>query len=211
MIVVGLTGGIGMGKSRAAAYLKEQKIPVFEADAYIHRALNKGGRAVAHVARVFPKTFLSRQKKIDRAALAAIITGHVDQRKKLEAILHPLVRAAEERFIRRHNKAGAKLIVLDIPLLFETGAEALCDVVLCVTAAPEIQRARVLARPGMTDARFKDILRAQMKNAVRVGRADYVVDTGQDWHQTRRDLQSVLTRIKQAYARNRSGHRNHGA
>ena len=200
MLVIGLTGSIGMGKSTVAKMLRADRIPVFDADAYVHRALNRGGVAVAAVAKIFPKSYDPVANRIDRKKLGQLVFHDPQARGRLEAVLHPLVRAAEYRFIRRHARARARIIVLDIPLLYETGAEALCDYVICVTAPPFIQRARVLKRPGMTAEKFAHILATQMGNAEKCARAHFVLQTGLGRAQTWRDLQTFLSALQRPYA-----------
>jgi dephospho-CoA kinase len=194
-IIVGLTGGIGMGKSTCAKILRNQGVPVFEADRYVHRLLNKGGGAVAAVARVFPATFDARGKKINRQKLGRLVFGSASARKRLEAIIHPLVRTAEERFIRRARRAAVRLAVLDIPLLFETRADALVDQVWVVTAPSRIQAARVLARQGMTPQKWAAIRAAQMNNRARLRRADAVINTHQPLEKLTQDLQARIARL----------------
>lgn len=204
MIVIGLTGGIGMGKSTVARMLRTQQIPVFDADAYVHRALNRGGVAVAAVARAFSGSYDRQGEKIKRTVLRDVITKNVAARKKLEAIIHPLVRAAEHRFIKRHLRTKTPVIVLEIPLMFETKADQLCNAVICVSAPLKVREQRVLSRPGMTREVFRDIIKAQIKESTRQKKAGYVLRTGGTHAQTERDLQTLLKRIKQKYARNRS-------
>ena len=197
-LVLGLTGGIGMGKSTVARWLRDQDIQVFCADEYVHRLLGPRGNAARAIIRSFPDA--ATGQKIDRTKLGQIIFKNKQARKRLENILHPLVRAAEMRFVTRHQKSD--LIVLDIPLLYETGAEILCDAVMVVDAPASIARARVLARPGMTPERYALIKAAQMPNNRRKKRADFVLDTNQSTTATRRDLQTILRAVKQQYARN---------
>ena len=201
-IVVGLTGGIGMGKSTVAKMLYDLKIPVFEADRYVHRLLNAHGMAVTPVAKAFPSSFDRTRKAINRTALGSAIFGSTAKRKKLESILHPLVRAAEHRFMIKHIRACTPLVILDIPLLFESGADAFCDAVMVVSAPANVRRARVMVRANMTEAKFQAIVAAQMKDSVRRKRADYVLDTGKSRAATKRDLQAILRAIKQTHARN---------
>ena len=146
--VIGLTGSIGMGKSTAAAMLERMGIPVFDADAFVHQALGKNGVAVAAVADVFPGT--REDGAISRPALAREVFDNPAALKNLESILHPIVRAAEKKFIARQNHRGVRIAALEIPLLFETRAEVLCDVVVVLSAPRFIQERRVLSRPGMT-------------------------------------------------------------
>ena len=200
MIVLGLTGSVGMGKSTVARMLKTARIPVFDADAYVHRALRRGGRGVRDVAHAFPAAYDGSRDAIDRTKLGALVFNNPPARKKLEAILHPLVRNAELRFIRRHQAWRTRLIVLDIPLMFETRADVLCHAVICVTAPKFIQQARVMARPGMTADKFARILAAQMPDAEKRLRADYILQTGHGRHQTWRDLQTILTALKTKHA-----------
>lgn len=176
MRIIGLTGSIGMGKSETAKLFKRLHVPVFEADYYVHALLGPGGRAVAEIEKLAPDCV--KDGAVDRAALGAKTFADPKFRKALEAIMHPLVRAAEERFIRHHRIHRTPIIVLDIPLLFETGAEKLCDAVVVVTATHFIQAQRVLARPGMTQERFAAILKAQMPDAAKRARADFIIHTG---------------------------------
>ena len=176
MIVLGLTGGIGMGKSTAAAMLRRMRVPVHDADAAVHRVLAKHGAAVAAVAKEFPEAW--RDGAIDRERLGRRVFGDSAALKRLEHILHPFVRRDQRRFLRHHRAAGAALAVLDIPLLYETGAARRCDAVLVVTAPAFIQRRRVLARPGMSEARLAAILARQVPDYVRRREADFVVPSG---------------------------------
>ena len=150
MKIVGLTGGIGMGKSTAAAALRRAGVPVFDADAAVHRMQAPGGRAIGAIAKKFPGTVC--RGVLDRAALRAAVLADHARLQELEAILHPLVRAEQRRFLARARGAGAQLVVLDIPLLFETGGDRLVDEVLTVSAPADIQRASVRARKGMSEA-----------------------------------------------------------
>ena len=150
-VVLGLTGSIGMGKSATAAMFSARGVPVHDSDAAVHALYGPGGAAAQAIGDAFPGT-LTPEGNVDRPALRAAVLGNSEKLAQLEAIVHPLVRDESRAFLARH--ADAPLVVLDIPLLFETGAEARCDAVLVVTAPPEVQRARVLARPGMTEAAF---------------------------------------------------------
>jgi dephospho-CoA kinase len=189
--VLGLTGSIGMGKSATAAILRRLGVPVHDADAAVH-ALYRG-RAAALVAEAFPAAM--RDGVVDRAALGAAVLGDPGRLQALEAIVHPLVREEEEGFLRRAAAAGAPLAVLDIPLLFETGGEARCDAVLVVTAPPDVQRARVLARPGMTEDRFRQILGKQMPDAQKRGQAHFLVDTSRGFASAEAQLRSILASL----------------
>lgn len=174
--VLGLTGSIGMGKSATAAMFAARGVPVHDADAAVHALYAPGGAAAAAIGAAFPGT-LAADGSVDRAALREAVLGRPEAIARLEGIVHPLVRAESEAFLERH--AGAPLVLLDIPLLYETGGEARCDAVAVVSAPPEVQRARVLARPGMTEAAFAAILAKQMPDAHKRARADHVIDTGQ--------------------------------
>lgn len=194
MRILGLTGSIGMGKSTAAAMLRALGLPVHDADAAVHRLLGPGGKAVAAVGAAFPGTL--RQGAIDRKALGAKVFGKADQLKKLEAILHPLVRLEEQRFLQDSREKRHEVVVLDIPLLFETGGEKRCDGVVVVTAPQFLQTQRVMKRPGMTEARFRQILAAQMPDAEKRRRADWVVDTGLGRRPTLAALARIVRQLK---------------
>jgi dephospho-CoA kinase len=174
MLVVGLTGGMGMGKTSAAAHLRARGIPVFDADAYVHRLYE--GEAVAAIEAAFPGT--TRDGHVDRVLLAKEVAGAPERLRQLEALVHPMVVQAEIDFLRDHEKAGAELAVLEIPLLFETGAEARVDLTIALSASEAVQRERVLARPGMTKEKFEALRARQLPDAARRARADYVVDGG---------------------------------
>jgi dephospho-CoA kinase len=198
--VLGLTGSIGMGKSTVAGMMRDMGIPVFDADRYVRRLLNKGGAGVVPVRAAFSKVYNKTGQKIDRKILRQIVLDDPMALHTLERILHPLVRAAEIRFIRRCQKRGRRLIVLDVPLLYQTGADALCTAVMVVSAPPDVQRARVLARRGMTPTIFKAILKRQSKAARAYKRADYILNTGQTITKTKRDLQAIIRAVKQIHA-----------
>lgn len=172
--LLGLTGGIGMGKTTTAAMFAARGVPVWDADAAVHRLYAAGGAAVAPVAQVFPSALT--EAGIDRGILKAVLANDPAQLAQLESIVHPLVAADRAAFIAAHP--DAPVILLDIPLLFETGAEDAMDAVAVVSAPPEVQRARVLARPGMTDATLDLILSRQMPDAEKRARATWVVPTG---------------------------------
>ena len=174
MLVIGLTGGIGMGKSAAADRFARHGIPVFDADAEVHRLYD--GAAVEAIEAAFPGT--TRGGKVDRKLLSEAIAGTPARLRRLEEIVHPLVVAAEIEFLCTQEKNGAKLAVLEIPLLFETGADARVDVTVVVSAPPEVQRKRVQARPGMTAEKLEHLLARQLTDAERRARADYVVNSG---------------------------------
>ena len=173
--VLGLTGSIGMGKSTAAVMLGRMGLAVFSADACVHALLAPGGAAVRDVAHAFPEAV--SDGNVSRPRLGAAVFGDDAALARLEAILHPRVRAAEQAFILAQNLRRARLCVLEIPLLFETGAETMCDAVVVLTAPPFVQAARVLARPGMTPARLAQVRVRQMSEAAKAALAQSRGDT----------------------------------
>ncbi len=195
MIVLGLTGSIGMGKTTAANMLRRMGLPLHDADRAVHRLLAKRGAAVAAVAAAFPDVVVD--SAVDRERLAAQVFENPVALKRLEGILHPAVRRTTRAFLDRQARAGRSLAVLDIPLLFETGGEALCDAVVVVTAPTFVQRARVMGRHGMTAARFRAILAKQMPDQEKRRRADFVVNTGLSKADTLRQLRAIVTLLRQ--------------
>lgn len=194
MIILGLTGSIGMGKSTAAAMLRALGLPVHDADAAVHGLLARGGKAVKAVEAAFPG--VTTDGAVDRKALGARVFGNKAALKQLEAILHPLVREAERAFLNRCRRARHDVVVLDIPLLFETGGEKRCDGVIVVTAPQFLQSQRVLKRPGMSPARFQQILGQQMPDPEKRRRADWVVDTGLGRRPTLAALARIVRQLK---------------
>jgi len=190
MIVLGLTGSLGMGKSTAAAMLRRLGIPVHDADAAVHRLMGAEGAAVAVVARAFPAALAGG--RIDRRRLGREVFAEPAALRRLEAILHPLVRAEERRFLAACRRRRVAVAVLDIPLLFETRGETRCDGVIVVTAPAWLQRQRVMRRPGMTAGRFGAILAKQMPDAEKRRRATWVVPTGLSRAATFRRLKRVV-------------------
>ena len=186
--VLGLTGSIGMGKSATAAIFRRLGVPVHDADASVH-ALYRGAAAPL-IEAAFPGSV--RDGVVDRAALSGMVFGRPERLRELEAIVHPLVRAERDRFLARAEEARAAVAVLDVPLLLETGGDADCDAVLVVTAAPEVQRARVLARPQMTPEKLEVILAKQMPDAQKRSRAHFLVDTGRGFDAAERQVCDVL-------------------
>jgi dephospho-CoA kinase len=176
MIVVGLTGGIGMGKSFAAQIFRRAGVPVFDADAAVHRLQARGGTALPAIAREFPGTVTAGL--LDRAALRSAVLADRGKLRVLEAILHPLVRAAQKRFLARARAAGRRMVVLDVPLLFETGGDKGVDCVVVVSAPASVQRARVRARRRMSEAEIASMIALQMPDAAKRARADVVIRTG---------------------------------
>jgi dephospho-CoA kinase len=188
MVILGLTGSIGMGKSTTADFFAEAGAPVHDADAAVHRLY--AGAAAAAIEAAFPGT--TAGGKVDRTRLGERVLDDPAALKRLEAIVHPLVRRDEERFLRAAEGAGAPVAVLNIPLLFETGGETRCDAVVVVSAPPEMQRARVMERPGMTEEKFASLLGKQMPDAEKRRRADFVVDTSKDLDSTRAQVRAIL-------------------
>ncbi|WP_375551144.1 dephospho-CoA kinase [Rhodophyticola porphyridii] len=188
--VLGLTGSIGMGKSTTARFFRDLDIPVWDADATVHRLYSKDGAAVSMIAELRPGAV--RNGCVDRVHLKAWIAEDPAALSRIEAIVHPLVAADRAQFLEDH--AEQPLVVLDIPLLFETGADLWVDGVLVVTAAPEVQRARVFERPGMTEDTFNTILSRQMPDAQKRARADYVIET-KTLEQTRAAVETLVSQI----------------
>lgn len=192
MLVVGLTGSIGMGKSTVAAHFRTGGIAVLDADAEVHRLYE--GAAVAPIGARFPGTVVDG--KVDRARLAEAVLRDAAAIKVLESIVHPLVQAAERAFLHAEHARGARMAVLEIPLLFETGGDARVDVTVVVSAAAEIQRQRVLARAQMTEDKLSAILARQMPDAEKRGRADFVVDTGVPLEETHRQVDVIIATLE---------------
>lgn len=188
MVVIGLTGSIGMGKSTTAFFFAEAGAPVYDADAAVHRLY--AGEAAPLVEAAFPG--VSTAAGIDRVALARRVVGDAAALKRLEEIIHPLVRREEVRFLADAERAGAPVAVVDIPLLFETGGDRRVDAVVVVTAPPEVQRARALGRPGMTEEKFEGLLAKQMPDVEKRRRADFIVDTSQGFDFARQQVRAIL-------------------
>lgn len=191
MIVLGLTGSIGTGKSTTAAMFQDLGVPVHDADATVHDLYNT--EAVAPVAERFPEALTGGV--IDRKALSAVLAQAPERFRELEAVIHPLVRAREKAFLDVERHKGSALVLLDIPLLYETGGEKRVDKVVVVTCDPETQRQRVLARPGMTAEKFELILSRQMPDAEKRRRADFLIDTGQGLEAAREQVEEVIKAI----------------
>ncbi len=192
MIVLGLTGSIGTGKSTTAAMFRDLGVPVHDADATVHDLYRT--EAVAPVAGRFPEAL--RDGVIDRTALSAMLARFPDRFAALEAIIHPLVRAREKAFLDAQRDHGSPLVLLDIPLLYETGGEARVDKVVVVTCEPDIQRQRVLARPGMTEEKFQLILSRQTPDAEKRRRADFLIDTGKGLEAARKQVEEIVESLK---------------
>ncbi len=194
MLILGLTGSIGMGKSTTAAMFEAEGVPVYDSDAAVHALYAPGGAAVAPVEAAFPGVVVDGA--IDRAKLSARVVGDPEALAKLEAIVHPLVGAHRVGFFEKAQAEGRDVVVLDIPLLFETGGQKSVDKVVVVSAPPEVQRARVLARPEMTPEKFEAILARQTPDAEKRVRADFVIDTGQGVEQARAQVRDLLTLLR---------------
>jgi dephospho-CoA kinase len=194
MIVIGLTGSVGMGKSATAAMFAEAGVPVYDADAEVRRLYAPGGAAVAKVEEAFPGVVVDGA--VDRGRLGERVLGDPDALARLNAIVWPLMGEARAEFFRHAREAGAEVAVLDIPLLLETGGERNVDKVVVVSAPAEVQRRRVLGRPGMTPAKFDALLAAQMPDADKRARADFVVDTSQDFDHARRQVHAILDGLR---------------
>lgn len=190
MIVIGLTGSIGMGKSETARMFAEQGVPVSESDAIVHRLYEKDGAAVAPVAAAFPDVVADG--RIDRQKLARHLAGNARDFARLEAIVHPLVRADQENFLIEARRQKARLAVLDIPLLFETGRDVDVDRIVVVSAPADVQRRRVLARPGMTEEKFASVLARQLPDGEKRARADFIVDSAHGFDHARRQVRGII-------------------
>lgn len=202
--LIGLTGSIGMGKSETAKMFARLGVPVYDADAAVHRLYEKGGAAVAEIARAFPGCVAG--DAVDRNALTREVTKDKEAFKRLEGIVHPLVAREQLKFLEHAREKGAEMVVLDIPLLFETGGEARMDAVVVVSAPADVQRARVLERPEMTADKLDHILSRQMPDAEKRARAHFVVETG-------KGLDHAFEQVKQvveALRRKRQGEKGGG-
>lgn len=194
MFILGLTGSIGMGKSTAAANFKRLGVPVHDSDAAVHALMAKDGVAVSAIDQAFPGVVVDGV--IDRQKLGAQVFGDAAALKTLESILHPLVRAREKAFLAHHCRLGTPSVVLDVPLLFETGGERRCDAVVVVSAPFREQKRRVIARLGMTAEKFENILRTQMSDQMKRKRADFVVFTGLGRAHSLRSIREIVTLVR---------------
>ena len=191
MLILGLTGSLGMGKSTTARFFAEEGVPVHDADAVVHRLYD--GEAAAAIEAAFPGT--TAGGKVDRDKLAARVLGDSAALKRLEAIVHPLVQEAERRLLAEAESRGEKVAVLDIPLLFETGGEERVDAVVVVSAPPDVQRSRALERPGMTVDKLDAILAKQIPDDEKRRRADFVVDTSRGFEAARAGVRAILDAV----------------
>ena len=192
MLVIGLTGSIGMGKSAAAEHFRNLGVPVCDADAEVHRLYE--GEAVPAIEAAFPSAV--RAGKVDRALLAQEVAGSPEKLKQLESIVHPMVVTAELDFLREQERQGAKFAVLEIPLLFETDAKSRVDVTVVVSAPEEVQKARVLGRPGMSQAKLEALLKRQLSDEEKRARADFVVDSGRSLADMGLEIDKILDSLR---------------
>ena len=190
MIVLGVTGSIAMGKSTVSTMLSHLNNPLHDADKTVHDLMGVKGKAYFEIAKSFPATI--QVNGVDRAKLGQEVFGNPKRLKQLEDILHPLVREARDRFIRQQNRYKSKLVILDVPLLYETGGDKDCDKVLVVSAPYFIQKQRALARQGMTKTKFLDILKRQLPDHEKRRRADYIIPTGLGKAYTYRALKRLI-------------------
>lgn len=194
MLLVGLTGSIGMGKSETAKMFASEGVPVYDADAAVHALYAAGGGAVEPIGEAFPGVI--KDGAIDREELGKRVLGAPDELKRLEKIIHPLVGISQLEFLQNAEKSGVPMVVLDIPLLFETGGETRVDVSVVVSAPADMQRARVLARPGMTIEKFESIFAKQVPDAQKRQRADFIVDSSKGLERAREDVQGIITALE---------------
>ena len=192
MIIIGLTGSVASGKSTVARWIAERGIAVHDADAAVHSLLAAGGAAVSDIIARFGTSVLADDGGIERKKLGNYVFEHSQDRKILESILHPMVRQHRDQFLVDHRRLGSKIVVLDVPLLFETGGDALCDYVIVVHAGEDTIRRRALARPGMTENKLAGILKTQMPASEKCQRADFVLDTDLPPDVTQQHLYSWL-------------------
>jgi dephospho-CoA kinase len=191
MRILGLTGSIGMGKSTTAKMFEEAGVPVYDADATVHRLYE--GEAVAAIEAAFPGTTVNG--KVDRTLLSPRVVHDAEAMKRLERIVHPMLRAHHQKFLEDAEKSGAPVAVVDVPLLYETGGESRVDAVVVVTTAPEVQRERILARDGMTPEKLDAILAKQLPDAEKRRRADFVVDTSHGLDPVRVRIHEILEQV----------------
>jgi dephospho-CoA kinase len=194
MLIVGLTGSIGMGKSETAKMFARHGILVCDSDANVHTLYEKGGAAVEPVGAAFPGVVVDG--RIDRELLSRQVVGKPEQMRKLESIVHPLVAASQRAFLEKSDASGAKIVVLDIPLLFETGGRARVDAIVVVSAPEDVQRRRVLDRPGMSAEKLDAILKKQLPDADKRAQADFVVDTSQGLAHAEAQVVAIIEALK---------------
>jgi dephospho-CoA kinase len=191
MIVIGLTGSIGMGKTETGKLFAKLGVPVSDSDAIVHALYESGGSAVAAIAKIFPDAVKGGQ--VDRTVLSRLVTADPSKLRRLEEIVHPLVRAAQDHFVNIHK--DEEIVVLDIPLLFETGRDSEVDRIVVVSAPEDVQRARVLARKGMTEEKLAAILARQTPDTEKRARTDFVVDTSQGLDHAERQVRAIIAEL----------------
>jgi dephospho-CoA kinase len=189
--VLCLTGSLGMGKSRTAQFFAEEGVPVHDSDATVHTLYE--GEAVPLIERAFPGVTVGG--KVDRARLAAMVLGDAAALARLEAIVHPLVGAVRDKFLAEAQARGAPMVVIDVPLLFETGGQRGCDAVVVVSAPAEVQKRRALERPGMTEEKFAALIAKQMPDGEKRRRADFIVDSSQSFDHARAQVRDILRAV----------------
>jgi dephospho-CoA kinase len=194
MLLIGLTGSIGMGKSETAKMFAAEGVPVYDADAEVHKLYAPGGAAVAPLEEAFPGVV--KDGAVDRTLLSKEVIGNPDALKKLESIVHPLVGQANRAFLENAVKAGAEMVLLDIPLLFETGGRERVDVIVVVSAPYELQRERVLARPDMSEEKFEEIFAKQVSDADKRAGADYIVESDKGLEYARAQVRDIIADLK---------------
>lgn len=194
MIKIGLTGSIGMGKTCTAALFQELGVPVYDADAEVHRLYAKGGAAVALISSLFPSAVVDGA--VDRDILARLVLGDKAALERLEKTVHPLLAQRQQERLAALEAQSIEMVVLDIPLLFETQKESRVDVVVVVSAPPQLQRERVLLRPGMNEAKFEAILARQIPDSIKREKADYIVLTDQGVEDARAQVQKIITDLR---------------
>lgn len=192
MKIIGLTGSIGMGKTTTAKMFEKHGVPIIGADDIVHALYEN--EAVSLIEQAFPGT--TSDGTVDRSALSDAVVGHADHFKRLEAIIHPLVRQKQDEFIAHHQEKAAELVLLDIPLLFETGAQSRVDLVVVVTCSADIQRKRVLARPNMSEEKFELILKKQLPDLDKRNLADHIVDTSENLQKTEAQVVELIEQLK---------------
>jgi len=198
-LLIGLTGSIGMGKTETAKMFARLDIPVYDADAAVHRLYEKGGAAVPEIAKIYPESI--KDGRVDRDRLAKRVTGDKEALRTLEAIVHPLVAREQQAFLTRAQDAGAEMVVLDIPLLFEAGGHARVDAIVVVSAPEHIQRERVLARPGMTVEKLDHILDRQMSDEEKRAKAHFIVETDRGLDHAFEQVKAIVAELHERRGR----------
>lgn len=196
ILIIGLTGSIGMGKSTVAKMMEASGIPVHDSDVAVHELMQPDGKANPAIGALFPEAYDKASNEINRQILGRIVFSDPEKKKQLEYILHPLVRESQQEFLNKNRARGAQMAVLDIPLLFETDADKRLDVTLVVSAGSEIQRQRVMARPNMTEEKFEAILESQMPDEEKQSRADFVIDTSCSEEETKEIVANIITELQ---------------